>query len=355
MPATLDELAARFGCRLEGSGAIAVDRVATLANAGERAISFLANPLYRDLLATTGAAAVILDEASADGFAGAKLICPNPYAVYARVANYLHPPAAVVPGIDPSASVAATAKVAETAEVGPLVAIGPRASIGAGAVIGAGCVIGADAVIGPGTRLAPRVAVLDRVTVGARCIVHSGAVIGSDGYGFAPDGGAWVKVPQLGTVEIGDDVEIGANTTVDRGAIEATVIENGVKLDNLVQIAHNVRLGEHTVMAAMSGAAGSTRIGKRCLIAGGVAIIGHLEICDDVMFTVRSIVTKSVTVPGVYGGGLPAEEGTHWNRNAARFRKLDTMSRRLRALERAAGPVARTNKATRTKKDEEHD
>ena len=179
-----------------------------------------------------------------------------------------------------------------------------------------------------------RVTVLDGVRIGERCIVHPGAVIGADGFGFAPDRGAWVKVPQLGSVAIGNDVEIGANTTIDRGTIDDTVIEDGVKLDNLVQIAHNVRLGEHTIMAAMSGVAGSTKVGKRCMIGGGVVMINQLTICDDVLFTFRSVVTRSVTVPGTYSGSLPAEEAALWRRNAARFKSLDALADRLRAVER---------------------
>jgi UDP-3-O-[3-hydroxymyristoyl] glucosamine N-acyltransferase len=188
--------------------------------------------------------------------------------------------------------------------------------------------------IGDGTCLAARVSVLDGVRIGARCIVHSGAVIGSDGFGFAREDARWIKVPQVGAVRIGDDAEIGANTTIDRGAIEDTVIEDGVKLDNLVQIAHNVRVGAHTAMAAMSGAAGSTKIGKRCMIGGGVVIVGHLTICDDVMFLFRSVVTKSVREPGVYGGALPAQPAARWRRNAARFAHLDALAGRVRDVER---------------------
>jgi UDP-3-O-[3-hydroxymyristoyl] glucosamine N-acyltransferase len=201
-------------------------------------------------------------------------------------------------------------------------------------VIGAGAVLGANVSVGKGTRISPRATLLDGVRVGARCIVHSGAVIGADGFGFAPDQGKWQKIPQVGGVLIGDDVEIGANTTIDRGAIDDTVIEDGVKLDNLVQIAHNVRVGAHTIMAAMSGAAGSTKIGKRCMIGGGVVMINQIEICDDVLLLFRSIITKSIDVPGTYSGALPAEEATKWRRNAARFRKLDALAERVTEAER---------------------
>ena len=209
-------------------------------------------------------------------------------------------------------------------------------------MIGAGAVLGSSVAVGTGTRIGARVTLLDGVRIGARCIVHPGAVIGADGFGFAPDRGAWQKIPQVGGVVIGDDVEIGANTTIDRGAIEDTVIEDGVKLDNLVQIAHNVRIGAHTIMAAMSGVAGSTKVGKRCMIGGGVVMINSLTICDDVMFTFRSIVTRSVDKPGTYSGHLPAEEAGLWRKNAARFRKLDELADRLIKAERALAKITGT-------------
>lgn len=346
MPATLDELATRFGCTLHGPGGAVVDRVATLSAARANGVSFLANPLYKRDLATTRAGAVILEEALRAECPVPSLVSDNPYATFAKIARHLHPESPVRPGTDSSARVAPDAEVAASAEIGPFVAIGPRARIGDSVVIGAGSVVGADASIGAGTRLAPRVSVLESVVIGERCIVHSGAVIGSDGFGFAREDERWVKVPQLGAVVIGNDVEIGANTTIDRGTMEPTTIEDGVKLDNLVQIAHNVHVGAHTVMAAMSGAAGSTRIGRRCMVGGGVVMVGHLEICDDVMFTFRSVVTKSVTSPGTYGGSLPAEEAAKWRRNAARFRGLDSLGRRLRAVEAGLDDLSTTKKDT---------
>jgi UDP-3-O-[3-hydroxymyristoyl] glucosamine N-acyltransferase len=333
MTATLSELASRFGCRVVGDGATPVSRVATLSSATRDAISFLANPLYRAELAATRAGAVILDPAASKDSPVPCLVCDNPYARFAEIAALLHPASLPVAGIHPDASVAADAEVAATAEIGPCAVIGSRARIGDAAVIGAGAVVGRLAVVGAGTRIAPLASLLDGVTIGQRCIVHPGACIGADGFGVAQDGGRWIKVPQLGSVVIGDDVEIGANTTIDRGTIDNTVIEDGVKLDNLVQIAHNVTVGAHTVMAAMSGAAGSTRIGQRCMVGGGVVMVGHLTICDAVMFTFRSVITQSVPGPGVYGGSLPAEEASKWRRSAARFRQLDAMHRKLRALE----------------------
>lgn len=335
MSATLRELADEFGCELHGDPARVVTRVGTLGSAGPDAITFLANPLYRPQLAGTQAGAVILEEKQRAGCPTACLVHGRPYLTYARVAAYLHPVPAPVAGIHASAVVASGAQVAASAEIGPHVVLGPGCKIGESAVIGAGSVLGTEVEIGAGTRLVARVTVLDGVRIGARCILHAGVVIGADGFGFAPNvGGTWLKIPQLGSVVIGDDVEIGANTTVDRGTIGDTVIENGVKLDNLVQIAHNVRVGEHTVMAAMSGVAGSTKIGKRCMIGGGVVMVNQIEICDDVMFTFRTVVTKSIDKPGMYSGGLPAEEASTWRRNAARFKKLDALAQRVTAAER---------------------
>lgn len=259
------------------------------------------------------------------------LIAANPYAVYARVAQFLHPPRAAEPGVHPSASVACHAAVPESAQVGAQAVVAGGAVLGESVVIGEGSVVGPGVTIGDGTRLAPRVVLMDGVRVGKRCLLHSGVVVGSDGFGFAREDPEWIKVPQLGGVVVGDDVEIGANTTVDRGAVEDTVIEDGVKMDNQVQIAHNVRIGAHTVMSAFSGVAGSTRVGARCLFGGAVVVVGHLTICDDAVFTFRTAVLRSVTEPGTYSGTLGAEQAGLWRRNAARFRALDETVRQLRA------------------------
>jgi UDP-3-O-[3-hydroxymyristoyl] glucosamine N-acyltransferase len=341
MAATLGQLAAQFGCELRGDPGVVVTRVGTLANAEPDAVTFLANPLYRAQLARTRAAAVVVAPRDAQACPVAALVHPEPYLAYARIAASLHPPTPVLPGVHASAVVAASARVAAGAQVD------------AHAVVGSDCTIAEDVVVGvavgKGTRLGPRVTLLDGVRIGERCIVHPGAVVGADGFGFAPDRGTWQKIPQVGSVVIGDDVEIGANTTIDRGAIEDTVIEDGVKLDNLVQIAHNARIGAHTIMAAMSGVAGSTKIGKRCMIGGGVVMINSLTICDDVMFTFRSIVTRSVDKPGTYSGHLPAEEAGLWRKNAARFRKLDALADRLIEAERV---LARISGTTLKKKDD---
>jgi UDP-3-O-[3-hydroxymyristoyl] glucosamine N-acyltransferase len=316
--------------------------VGTLSGAGPDAVTFLANPAYRKQLADTHAAAVVLEEKHRKACPVASLVHPQPYLTYARIATYLNPPPAAVPGIAASAAVAASARVAATAEVGAHAVIGDGCVIGDGATIGPGCVLGADVTVGAGSRLVARVTVLNGVRIGARCIVQPGAVIGADGFGFAPNAGTWFKIPQLGSVVIGDDVEIGANTCVDRGTIDDTVIEDGVKLDNFVQIAHNVRVGAHTIMAAMSGAAGSTRIGKRCMLGGGAVMINQISVCDDVIILFRGAVTKSIDKPGVYSGTLPVDEAALWRRNAARFKKLDSLAERLSAAERALGITGKT-------------
>ena len=323
MRVTLAELAERFGCELEGDGSTVVDAVGTLADASSKAVAFLANPHYRAQLRNTHAAAVILEPRYRSDCPVAALVCSNPYAAYARIAAFLKPLALPEPGVDTTAVVSRDADVAETAFVGPHVAVGSGARIGDGASIGAGSVLGANVSIGAGTRLQPRVVVMDGCVIGERCVVQSGAIIGSDGFGFARDGDGWVPVPQLGCVRIGDDVHVGANTTIDRGAIGDTVIESGVILDNLIQIAHNVHIGSHTAIAAMAGVAGSSRVGARCLIGGAVVVVGHITICDDVMVTFHSTVLRSITEPGTYSGGFDADKASRWRRNAARFRRLD--------------------------------
>jgi UDP-3-O-[3-hydroxymyristoyl] glucosamine N-acyltransferase len=339
MGVTLGELAAKFGCELHGAADRVVTRVGTLSKATPDAVTFLANPAYRAQLAATRAGAVVLEERHRAACPVASLVHPRPYLIYARIASLLYPPRAPRPGVHATAVVEPSARVAPTAEIGANAAVGEGVTVGAGAVIGAGAVLGTGVSIGAGTRIGPRVVVLDRVRVGARCIVHPGAVLGADGFGFAPDDGKWQKIPQIGGVVIGDDVEIGANTTIDRGAIDDTVIEDGVKIDNQVQIAHNVRIGAHSAMAAFSGVAGSTKIGKRCMIAGGVIILNSLEICDDVMFTFGSVVTKSVSAPGKYSGQLPAEPSGRWQKNVARFRQLDSLAERVNAAERAVAEL----------------
>ena len=336
----LGELAVRFGCELRGDPDAEVDRVASLDAAGEGALSFLANPQYRRHLAGTGATAVVLDAASAADCPVAALVVRNPYATYARIAQLLHPrpaapagrhPSAIVdPGaeVDPTASIGAGAWVAAGARIGPRVVVGP------GSLVMAGAVIGADSV------LVARVTVCDGSVVGERCMLHPGSVIGGDGFGHAPDRDGYVRVPQVGRTVLGNDVDVGCNSAVDRGAIGDTVLADGVRIDNLVQIGHNVRVGEHTVIAACVGISGSTTIGRRCMIGGQVGISGHLEIVDDVILTGRTMVTAPIRKAGVYSSGIPADEAKRFRRNAARFNRLDELAQRVRRLEKTAGTAA---------------
>ncbi|HTV78718.1 MAG TPA: UDP-3-O-(3-hydroxymyristoyl)glucosamine N-acyltransferase [Steroidobacteraceae bacterium] len=322
MVLTLGEIAVRFGCELRGDPEREIDSVGTLTDAHPRAITFLAESRHRAALLQTHAAAVVLAGRFAAECPVAALITPNPRATYARIAAWLHPAVPVAAGIHPSAVIAPDARIDATAQVGPLAVIGARARIGAGAMIGPHCVLGADVTLGAHTRLIARVTLCDGVSVGERSILHPGVVAGSDGFGFAPDGAAWLKIPQVGSVRIGADVEIGANTTIDRGAIGDTVIADGVKLDNQIQIGHNVRLGAHTAIAGCTGISGSTVIGERCQIGGACAIGGHLQIVDDVHITGFSMISHSIPKPGVYSSGIPFEEARTWRRMVARFKRL---------------------------------
>ncbi len=333
MGTTLGELAVRFGLELAGDPALEVTGVATLGSAGPGTVSFLANPRYRRHLAGTRAAAVVLDAASAADCPVPVLVSSNPYAAFARIAQFLHPQPPVNPGIHASAVVHPDADVARDAEVGPQAVLEAGAKVGSRAEVGPGCVVMRGARIGPDSRLVARVTLYPGVVIGSRCTVHAGAVIGADGFGFAPDRDGYVKVPQIGGVRVGDDVDIGANTTIDRGAIEDTVVEDGVKLDNLVQVGHNVRIGAQTVVAGCVGISGSTVIGKRCMIGGAVGLVGHLELGDDVMVSGFSLVTRSLKEPGVYSSGMPAVPAAEWRKTVARLRRLPLLERRLAQLE----------------------
>jgi UDP-3-O-[3-hydroxymyristoyl] glucosamine N-acyltransferase len=343
MERSLGELAVRHGLELRGDPQHRVSRVATLQHAGPDAVAFLANPRYRRHLATTRAGVVVVEPALAGHCGGAALLSPNPYASYARIAADLHPPAGLVPGAHPRAVVDPTAEVAPDASIAAGAIIEAGARIGSGVFVGPNCVVGQGATVGAGSRLEAGVTLCHGVTLGQRVLVHPGAVIGADGFGLAREPEGWIKVPQLGSVSIGDDVEIGANTTIDRGAIEDTVIEEGVKLDNQIQVAHNVRIGAHTVIAGCTGVSGSTTIGRNCMIAGAVGIAGHLEIADGTVITGLTMVSRSIRERGVYSGALPMDEAGRWRRNAARFRQLDALAKRLARLQRQ-GDVA-DNKA----------
>lgn len=334
MNITLEELARHTGARLHGDGQCLINGVATLADATPGRLSFLANSRYRKYLVHTRASAVILHETDLEGYTGNALIADNPYLAYARATTLFAPAPDAPPGIHPTAVVAASASVDENASVGPHAVVGENCHLAAGAIIGPGCVLERNVRVGEQTRLTANVTVYADCHLGAGCLVHAGAVIGADGFGFARAEDQWVKVAQLGAVVIGNEVEIGANTCIDRGAIGNTVIGDGVKIDNQIQIAHNVQVGEHTIMAACVGISGSTSIGRNCVLAGGVGLVGHIELVDGVTVTGMSMVTRSLSKPGVYSSGTPLDNSETWHKNAVRFRQLDKMARQLRKLEK---------------------
>jgi UDP-3-O-[3-hydroxymyristoyl] glucosamine N-acyltransferase len=335
-PFRLAELVRRFGGELVGDPETLVHAAASLRAAGPRDIVFLHQNRHRSELAATGAAAVIVSPAEREATALPRIICDDPHLYFARVCTLLHPPAAPRPGMHPSATIAPSAQVAPDAEIGPSCVIEDGAEIGARAIIGPTSVIGAGVKIGAGSRLAAGVKIYAGCEIGANAIVHAGAVIGADGFGFAADRETWVKIPQLGRVLIGDEVEIGANTTIDRGALNDTVIEQGVKLDNQIQIGHNCRIGAHTAIAGCAGIAGSVTIGSHCMIGGAAMISGHLEIADRVVIAGGTWVTKSITEPGLYISVIPAQPAREWRRTVALLRGLGRMARRLGRLERRA-------------------
>ena len=335
---TLAELGARLGVTWRGPDDTRLEGVATLAGAGPGQLAFLANRAYRRELAGTRAAAVVLAPEDADACPVPVLISDRPYATFAAAARLLVPPPAPRRGVHATAVIDPSARVDETAWIGPHSVVEPGARVGARCQIGPGCLLGEGVTLGDDCRLLARVTLMTGTRLGARVTIQPGAVIGGDGFGMAWTGERWLPVPQLGGVVIGDDVDIGANTTIDRGTLEDTRIGDGVKIDNQVQIAHNVVIGEHTAIAGCVGISGSVRIGRRCALAGGVGVVGHLEIADDVEVTAMSMVTRSLRRPGSYSSGTPLMPRRNWRRNSVRLRHLDELARRLRRLERALRP-----------------
>ena len=332
---SLGELAEHTDSRLQGNADTVIHAVATLEQAEPGTLSFLANPRYRQALTTTQASAVVMaDQITLDDPPFARLYNPNPYLAFAQIARLLNPLPSAIPGIDASAVVHPQAQIADDAQIGPGVHVGSNARVGRGCIIAAGTVIGESVVLGEHCRIECNVSLLAATRLGDRVHIAAGAVIGSDGFGFARADAHWEAVPQLGSVVVGDDVAIGANTTIDRGSQGNTVIETGCKLDNLVQIAHNVHIGAHTVIAASSGISGSTRLGAHCAVGGQVGIAGHLTIVDGCTFTGMTMVTGHIREPGVYSSGIPAAPNREWRRNAVRFGQLESMARRLDALEK---------------------
>ncbi len=336
---TLGQLAEALGAELKGPEALEITGLATLQEAVSGQLSFLANKQYRKFLDDSTASAVLLKAEDAEGFSGNALIVADPYLAYARISHLFDPKPKAVAGIHPSAVVAEDAQVDASASIGPFAVVESGARIDANVTVGAHCFIGARCVIGEGGWLAPRVTLYHDVTIGKRVVIQSGAVIGGEGFGFANEKGIWRKIAQIGGVTLGDDVEIGVNTAVDRGALSDTRIGDGVKLDNQIQIAHNVQVGDHTAMAACVGISGSTRIGKHCMIAGGVGMVGHIDVCDNVFVSGMTMVTRSITEPGGYSSGTAMQPLAEWRKSAARIRQLDEMSKRLQQLEKRVDTV----------------
>jgi UDP-3-O-[3-hydroxymyristoyl] glucosamine N-acyltransferase len=330
----LGEIVARLGGELIGDPDAEIRRIATLESARPGDLCFLSHARYRAHLRGTRASAVILARAERDATALPRILCDDPYAYYARAAQLFDSGSRPVPGIHPRAVVEAGAEIPGSATVGPGCHIGRGARLGERVVIDANCTIGEDAGIGEDSRLGPSVTVYPRSLIGKRALIHAGVVIGADGFGMAPEAGRWIKIPQTGRAVIGDDVEIGANTTIDRGALDDTVIEDGVKLDNQIQIGHNVRIGAHTAMAGCAAVAGSTRIGAHCAIGGAARIIGHLTIADHVTISAAAVVTKSITRAGTYTGTLPSAPAREWAKTVAHLRSLDRLVKRIRELEK---------------------
>jgi UDP-3-O-[3-hydroxymyristoyl] glucosamine N-acyltransferase len=332
----LADLATMIGAKLENAPTegLLIAGVASLKWAGPLEVSFFSSSRYRDQLVKTHAAAVILASSAQRFCKVPMLVTENPYLGYARAATLFNPPIQKPAGIHPSAWVSNDALLDSGVSVAPQAVIEASSRIGRDVSIGSGCVVGRGVSIGDNCRLSANVTLCSGTRLGQRVIIHPGAVIGSDGFGNANEGGKWVKVPQLGGVIIADDAEIGANTTIDKGTLDNTVIGDGVKLDNQIQIGHNVQIGEHTAIAGCVGIAGSTRIGRYCMIGGGVGIAGHLELADYVHVTAGSIVLQSIQTAGVYSSGTPLEPNRRWHRNYHRFKQLDDMARRLQVLEK---------------------
>ena len=330
---TLEYLAERVNAKLIGDPNCEINQVATLENAGPGDICFLSSSKYLKYLQKTKAAAVIVTSTGTFKYNSNLLIVADPYVAYAQIASLLYPHAFEKKGIHSSAVVSTQSTIDATAWIGENCIVQDGAEIGANTYIGPGCIIDSNVKVGSHCHLVSNVTLCHDIVVGDRVVLQPGVVVGSDGFGFANNRGEWLKIPQIGKVIIENDVEVGANTTIDRGTIEDTIVETGVKLDNLIQVAHNVRIGAHTVIAGCTGIAGSAKIGKHCAIGGQVGIVGHLEITDNVQITGKSHVTHSITEPGVYSSGTPLEPTAKWRRNFVRFKQLDDIMQRLKKIE----------------------
>lgn len=331
---SLEELAKTVGGRVVGDASVLINSLATIQDASCGQLSFIANPAYTKYLEMTNASAVILSPRLAEKYAGNCLVHDNPYLAYARLSALWDPVIEFAPHVSTDASIDETVKLGQGVYIGAGVRLASGVEVGDNVYLGENVVIGADSKIGTGTRIYPNVTIYHGVSIGELCTVQAGCVIGSDGFGFAPSGSGWQRISQLGGVVIGDRVEIGANTTIDRGALDNTVIHDGVILDNQIQIAHNVVIGENTAIAACSAVAGSTTLGKNCIVGGASGIAGHLEVADGVHITAMTMVIKSLTEPGVYSSGTGVQANKDWKKSIARLRRLDSTEARVRALEK---------------------
>ena len=334
MAYSVRDIARVIGADIVGDGDVNITHVADLENSTDGSLSFAVSRQYVKQLQSTNASAVIVPADLVAHCEMVALVSDNPSLSFARAVRYIYPPDEIIPGIHPSAIISEQCEVADNVSIGPNVVINAKCTIGDNSVIGPGCIITAPCFIGAYANLVARVSIVGPTSLGERVIVHPGAVIGSDGFGLANDRGVWEKIPQLGRVIIGNDVEIGANTTIDRGALQDTVIEDGVKLDNQIQVAHNVKIGAHTAIAGCAGIAGSAKIGKHCGIGGGAGIKGHIEIADGAQITGMAVVRQSIKKPGVYSSGTALQENEKWLRNASRFKELDRIAKRLQDLEK---------------------
>ena len=339
---TLDELARRCGGEVAGNGGVRLTGINTLEHAGDGEVSFLSSSKYRKLLQTTRAAAVIVAPADRDEITIPRLVVANPYLCFARVTAFFHPPERPLPGIHPSAVVEPGARVASSASIGPFAFVAAGADVGERCILGSHVSIGGDVSLGEETRLYPSVVIYPGCRIGKRVILHAGVVVGADGFGLAQDAGRWVKIPQVGRVIIGDDVEVGANTTIDRGALDDTVLDEGVKLDNQIQVGHNVKIGAHTAIAGCVGIAGSAKIGSHCTIGGSAGILGHLTICDNAHISAFTLITKSISQPGQYTSQLPVMTHEEWLKSASHLKHLDRLADKIKALQRSLGELTTT-------------
>ncbi len=334
MKISLNDLTTQFGLESIGNANHIINGVSTLAKALSNQLSFLANSKYKSELQQTKAGIVVLTEQDSREFNGNCLIAKDPYLTFAKIASLFQHDDYQAAGVHETAVVAASANIANNVVIGPFCVIGENSNIQEGTRLSAQVNIGNDCDIGKDCTIKPQVVISSRCKIGSRVILHPGVIIGADGFGLARDKSGWIKVPQLGAVQIGDDCEIGANTTIDRGTLDDTILEQDVRLDNQIQIAHNVTIGEHTVMAGCSAVAGSAKIGKNCLIGGGVGIVGHIEVCDNVTLQSMALVTHSITKPGSYSSVSPIQETSEWRKSAVRIKQLDKIARRLSKLEK---------------------